>query len=395
MKLLILILSLTNLCIAQKQVDYISFDSTQQYSKINYLQGSWKIDKLITQKPAKEYILSKRDESKGNQYGNNITFKPDGTFFSDYSAPCGNDCFGSSTGKYKIINESYICILLEHEWRHGNCDFSDLDSTNKISAYDKKLRLDLGVFRVYKDSGRIQLFNSDGNPKEDKKKLEYIEMLTQKSEEISNCFPSSHRYLNWHEMIDSNSQTKVTDVVNFITNKLAIDDYQVLSDRDFGNEHLILLKIKNEFRYILFKNSSIRNKAFEVALYENSFFENLENFASKIDKNRTLKKKVIKEREYNSHNSQLKNTISLFSKNGEPQKLIYDIYNGLGYFKMIFYIDDGKPTIVKIENEKSGNFTYYVYSELSQGAVMKPIVEGWTFSGVNQVYYRIIELIKE
>lgn len=388
--LFILFLFLTNICFAQKQVDYTGFNSAVHNQQITYLQGSWGIDKLITQEVHKEYILFPRDTKEQFHYGNNITFKPDGTFISAYSAFCGNDRFTTTTGKYKILSEDYICFMLEKESTSGDGLF-DVNTNERVYRTEQVLNLDLGLFRIYREDNKIQFYKSDGNPANDKKTLEYIEMLTRKSQELSSHFPP-YTYIDWRKMEHYDRFTKVEDIVAFIMAQHQIPDYEILSDRGFPNANLILLKVEGKYRYVVWKAKVSHIVKVDVALYDDSFFEELETLVHKTDKNKRLKKKVVKETEYHSSNPLQKNTITIFSKNGETQKLVYDVYNERGHFKVAFYNKDGKPAVIKIEPEKSENFNYYIYNwEHHDGAVMQPVVQGWSFSGVRLMYHKFLK----
>ena len=105
----ILLLFLSNICSAQKQTNYPDFDLITHNSSIVSLQGKWRISQLITNAEITEYSLSQLGFDRFN-YGNNITLNTNQTFVCDYSAECGNDCFTTTIGKYKIIDENYICF---------------------------------------------------------------------------------------------------------------------------------------------------------------------------------------------------------------------------------------------------------------------------------------------
>lgn len=365
--------------VSGQTIRYTGFNSAVHNPEITYLLGNWGIDRLITQEPLKEYLLFRRDNEERFHYGNNITLKPDGTFVSDYSAKCGNDLFTTTSGRYKILNEDYICFILEKESKEGYRGLFDGNTGKAVYSTEQLPNLDLGLFRIYKEDNKIQFFKSDGDPINDKKTLEYIEMLTLKSQELSSYF-SPYTYIDWRKMENYNRLTKIEDIVAFIMGQHQISEYEILADGGFTNANLILLKIKNEYSYVVWKAQVSNTIKVDVALYDDSFFEELESLVRKTDKNTKLKKKIINETEYHSSNPLRKNTIIIYKKNDETQKLVYDIYNERGHFKVTFYYKDDKPVLIKIEPEKSEKFMYYVYNwENHDGAIMMPMVQGWSF----------------
>lgn len=129
------------------------------------LEGLYKIDFLVTDAEVNEYTLWPSKEKF--EYGNSIIFNPDGTFSSAYSAPCGNDCFTSSTGVYKWVNDTYVKLVVNTITVDGDCP-------NEKRRPEK----DLGLFRVVQmEDGKIALVKSSGNADEDKKILEYSSIL--------------------------------------------------------------------------------------------------------------------------------------------------------------------------------------------------------------------------
>lgn len=96
----ILMLLLVVSCHSQETDNYKGFNQEKHNPEITELQGSWGISFLITSVNIKENKLypKRKDEP---HYGNSISLNADQTFISSYSAPCGNDCFTTSTGKYK------------------------------------------------------------------------------------------------------------------------------------------------------------------------------------------------------------------------------------------------------------------------------------------------------
>ena len=376
---LMLILFVTNVCLAQKQINYYGFDFALHNPKISELNGTWEINPLIANKEVREYILSPQNPKDRFNYGNNISINPDGTLASAYSAPCGNDCFTSTSGKFKMIDEHYMCFFLEMVSHNGDC-----------SGYSEP-KEDLGVFRIYKEESKIKLIKSDGNPQNDKNNIQYIDMLIAKDQEISNC-ANIRNLLSW-----SNSErlNGLNEIVDFCMVQNQIKDYEILYDKNFERTNLILVKIQNKFRYIIYE--AIDSNNFNVTLYNDDFFENAENLIDKIDNDKSLRKETINDEYESWRNSFSKNTIIIFKKKDEIQKIIYNLYNRENkYFKETFYLKDNKPNSIKIETPNGEHVCFYVFdSGNMNGAVIKPTVQNWSFSGVMQYYHQFMQVVEK
>ncbi|WP_291148570.1 hypothetical protein [Flavobacterium sp. UBA7680] len=378
-KLLLLFLFLSNIAFGQNRVNYTEFNSAVNNPEIINLQGNWGIDHLITGTDKKEYNLSLRKSNDRFFYGNSISIKPDGTFVCSYSAPCGNDCFTTSTGKYKMLDENYISFYLEKISKHGDCQGSS------------EPNVDLGLFRIYKENGNFKLRISDGNSENDKKNLEYIAVLDQKYQEISGLF-GIKQCINWFE---TKSLYRIEDIASFCMEQNKIKDYEILYSKGFQDTYLILVKIKNKYHYILFESDYANRK--KAALFDNDFFEKADNLVSKIDGDKSLKKDTMEEARDYSRNPLSKNILVVYKKNGEIQKIIHHIYNREDkYYKETFYLSNNVPSIIKIEAPEKENFAFYVCDfENMDGAVMKPLSMNWSFSGIRQQYYQFMEDIKK
>ena len=98
--------------------------------------GNWRINTLLINAETEEYILSSTGP-EGWNYGNNLELKADGTFVSYYTAPCGNDCFTTTTGKYERVNKTHIQFFLEKITRDGEC------------MGNSEPNLDLGLYAIH------------------------------------------------------------------------------------------------------------------------------------------------------------------------------------------------------------------------------------------------------
>lgn len=105
--------------------------------------GDWGINSLLINADTQEYILYTTDPDRFH-FGNNLKINADGTFVSFYTAPCGNDCFTTSTGKYEQINDTHIQFLLEKITHHGDC------------IGDSEPNLNLGLYAIHFDQDKIR-----------------------------------------------------------------------------------------------------------------------------------------------------------------------------------------------------------------------------------------------
>ena len=250
---------------------------------------------------------------------------------------------------------------------------------------------DLGLFRIYKEESKIKLIKSDGNPLNDKNNIQYIDMLIAKDQEISNCV-NIRNLLNWST---SEGLKGIEEIVDFCMVQNQIKDYEILYDKNFERTNLILVKIQNKFRYIIYE--AIDSNNFNVTLYNDDFFENAENLIDKIDNDKSLKIETINDDYESWRNSHSKNTIIIYKKKDEIQKIIYNLYNRENkYFKETFYLKDNKPNSIRIETPNGEIVCFYVFDWGNMnGAVIKPTVQNWSYSGVMQYYHQFMQVVEK
>ena len=112
----------------------------------------WHINKIIGRdlKNTQEYTLTKIDSTKDGDfvYGNKIIFNTNNTFNSFYSASCGNDCFPSSTGTFKMVDKAEIQLFVEEFVQEGDCEHKKME-----------LNIDLGVYCISIESDKVIMLN--------------------------------------------------------------------------------------------------------------------------------------------------------------------------------------------------------------------------------------------
>lgn len=304
-----LLFVLTNSC-AQKQANYDGFQRITHNSQITALNGKWRISTLIANSETKEYLLISQSPNRYENYGNNISINPDQTFISSYSAECGNDCFTTTKGKYKIIDENYICFYLEEIIKRGEC------SGNSIPNKD------LGVYYYYKTENGFRLVRSSGNLEQDKKNVNYYNLIVAKKKEIEEFYYRDGQ----NQLIYNWKQTKLKDekeVVAFCMTENEIKEYEILTSyNDDPTLKIILVKINNQFRYVLY--DSWGNPM--VSLYNDSNIKKIDGLVKGIDNDVSIIKTV--KRITNPKNTSESKVITIFKKDGEINKVIY-----AGYYK--------------------------------------------------------------
>lgn len=379
-KIVFLFLVVSYNCFGQKQVSYVNFASANSNPAIAVLQGTWKIDQLLLNDKVKEYVLyPQKPESNGYSYGNHLSLNSNGTFAGGYSAPCGNDCFTTSTGQYKMLTEDYIAFYLEKVTRSGDCSGNSTPN------------LDLGVYRIYREANKILLRKSNGDPLQDQKNITYIDKLTAKSKDLAAYF-NLQSFLKWSTI----KQPKdAHEMAAFCMTQNQITEYEILYDGTYNNINLILVKIQNKDRYIVYEGD--HRLGIKVALVTDTFFEETDWWAKQIEGDKGMKVTTINDVYDYWRNPLTKNTVVVYKKNNAIQKIIYNHYNRESkYYKEIYYFKNNQLNLIKIEPPTGIPFSYYVFDEQNMnGAVMKPMVENWSFSGVMQYFYQLMPLVEK
>ena len=118
-------------------------------SSAQIFKGEWKINNLIIDSLVQDYVLDTLSSELYSNYGNHISFHGDERFNTWYTAPCGNDCFISSTGTYVLIDSTHIQFVIE------KVSFIKAECYGRISPYT--FPLDIGLFYIYKENNQIHL----------------------------------------------------------------------------------------------------------------------------------------------------------------------------------------------------------------------------------------------
>jgi hypothetical protein len=259
--LLVLLMSIVS-CLSSQE-NYVGFKNAKHHSGVFEIQQKWRINKLISDAETKEYILTPQSPNSFENYGNNIIFNQDQTFRSSYSAPCGNDCFTSTEGKYKIIDENYMCFYLDEITQSGEC------------SGNSKPNEDLGLFYYYKYENGFLLMKSSGSLEKDKMSAYYRDLIVKKREEIIQVEKSADigfAMSKYNLEIFKWKQTYFKDekkIVDFCMAENNIKKYEFLyhfKGDIYSYRDIMLVKVNNQFRYVLYDT---RGEP-KVCLYDDS-----------------------------------------------------------------------------------------------------------------------------
>ena len=119
-----------SICLGLTSV-FSSCDKTEKNTIENILTNTeWKIDYLFCyDETIERYSMSVKSDTLEFNWGNFVLFSNNGTFKSYYTAWCGNDCFRTVYGKYKIISETTLSAKVDSATFQGWCTNSYSDST--------------------------------------------------------------------------------------------------------------------------------------------------------------------------------------------------------------------------------------------------------------------------
>ena len=241
--LLFFLLSLSISC-SQKQKEhespndndsaYKGFSAVKHNASITDLQDNWNTNELILSAETKEYSLFSPDPDEYS-YGNHITLNPDQTFKSFYTADCGNGCFTSSAGKYKIIDKNYICFYLETITKSGDC--SGNFQPNR----------DLGLYYYYQKDKVFYLLKSKGSLEQDKKNIRYRDLIIAKRVEIEKFYENRNRLNSFMFNWKPTQYTDETPIVAFCMAENKIKNYELLyydKGNSYSTKAIALVKMK-------------------------------------------------------------------------------------------------------------------------------------------------------
>lgn len=304
------------------------------------LIGNWNISSILYYNSSDEYILN--PVRKYPNYGVKLNLNADGTFISYRTPGCGLDRFPPSvSGKYEIIDDHYIRFFIEKKVEE------QVDIVNK----------DLGAFYYYKKEDGFVLLKSSGNLIQDKLLVNYRDVLISKEIEIN----------EYHNVLDWKSTTFTTEdaVISNFLRANAMEDFEILYSQPvkYHRQKIYLIQGDNTCRYVLYDLASN-----QVALFDDSKITEINALVCRIDSDKKLKSKILKETLIPNRTTSDHNTLTAFLKNKKIQKVAYNQYfvNGGGWFTTI-YFENERPIYVEFvqkvmydTNERTSKMGYYL-----------------------------------
>lgn len=372
--------------------NYKGFDVVKHNASISDLQGNWNSNELIEKDGTKAYFLYPIN-SNGYNYGNHISIKADQTFECFYTAFCGNDCFTKTKGKYKIIDKNYICFYLEEITKTGDC------SENSES------NIDLGLYFYYKKDKIFYLVKSNGNLKQDKKDIDYRDLITAKRKEIEKFHKrsggSNYAMFDW-------KRTDVTDEKQIVANCMVenkIKNYELLyydKGDKYSTEAIALVKINGEFRYMIYNTWGKPM----TSLYNDSKVLQIDTLINKIDDDKSLKIKTFQEKNKPEEISPDKKTITVLKKGKEIYKVIYEKYpkdiEHSAVSTQTFYFQNSVPiyadtqyAFVGTENNRTEKKGLYVLDWENNRALIKSMSNGGMYLTIDRIKSELNRIMEE
>ena len=285
-----------------------------------HLIGNWNISSILSNTSVEEFTLF--PVQNHYKYGSKLTLNADGAFVSYQTPGCGLDKFPPSvSGKYTIIDENYINFFLEK---------MDEEQTVIINK-------DLGTYYYYKKDDGFVLSKSKGNLIQDKLVVNYRDLLSSKENEIKEY----NNLLEWKPTLFTTEDAVVSNCL--LANK--IKNFEILYGQPvkYHRQKIYLIQVDNAYRYVLY---DLANN--QVALFDDSKISEINALVFKIDTDKKLKTKILKETLIPDRTTSENNTLTAFLKNRKIQKVVYNQYfaHGGGWFTTI-YFDNERPVYVE------------------------------------------------
>lgn len=332
-----------------------------QYSEAQSLIGKWKINTLITKAETEEYILFPNNEGKLGFYGNNLFINSDGTFTSSYGAPCGNDCFTTTVGKYEFKDNTHIRFHLEKITRQGECIGSS------------EPNLDLGLFYIHNDKDKTRLIKSNGNIQQDKMKISYWDLCDSVYEETKKY----ENIISWEWLPPNNfDRNSLNDVIAFYMNKHNIKSYEILYSRVSSDNRFIIAIVDIEHKI----NAILQPIGYgQVGLYSNDIINDINKTINEINNSKKLK--VVNRKNLYDEKANSNTTINAFYKKKQILKFIHkeDFTNESSIITTIYFQNENpiyfevKKIIKQNEIETFSTIVFYVRDWSNNNIIIKEV----------------------
>ncbi len=301
------------------------------------IEGNWKINHLITDSLTLEYTLTPLSEDPWKNYGNIISVTDSNYFHSYYTAPCGNDCFVSSIGKFHLVGSDHIQFVIESVTYTKECDGQ--------TAKDV-FPLDIGLYYIDRRNGQINLVKNKGNIYQDKKNVSY-------ADSIDRNFEESKTYTNLLEWIKPRNElpNNPNAVASYYFSKIQDKPFEVLYSKMVDYKMtVILLKVKKQLNYLFYyssnADSSEKKNVYTMALYDKQLVQQI---GTKV-KGLNNKRAKFKVQTLASTDTSLNQETTIYTQKKELKimvvKNLYPDYKSTTITE--YYFEKEKPIYLKI-----------------------------------------------
>lgn len=226
------------------------------------LFGEWKVDYLLLDSIRSEFNLTPVQVKQKNHHddGNHFELKKEGSFRCWYTAPCGNDCFTTSQGTFKLIGEQHIEFFIDTITKHGSCRMTE-QHVYPIKA---------GIFYFESDSKGIRFIkNNTADIDEAKRIVKYIAAIDSVNEE-------SRKLQGRFEPIvpDEVTVKHPHNIARLYMSSIDEAEYELIYAKEISyRKSVIIIDVKGERKYIFCTSSFSDEEEFirEINVYDAEF----------------------------------------------------------------------------------------------------------------------------
>lgn len=304
------------------------------------LIGEWKIDHLMLDSIRNEYTLTPVKTGNGMRYdyGNHFRLSEDGTFRSWYTAPCGNDCFTTSSGKY-ILDRNHIQFSIDTITKHGECRMEEIHS----------YPINLGSFFIHRDDEKIRLFKSNGDLEEDQLHVNYSDSIDQVFIEVG-----KFHYLFDGIRPDSLLERNAENIASVYGSALGEKNYRILHEKKHGyRSSVVLLELEERWVYLFCSSSLSDDKEviYEVSYFDRAFLNEHLRAVAKIDRDLHRSKPMVKELK---NADGLREVSEVYMKDNMEKKVVFQKELSKGMETTTFYLSENRLLFFARIELKSG-----------------------------------------
>lgn len=243
----------------KKFIFFISlFASFQLLYSQESIIGLWKIDFLISlpyghSEDQQEYNLFRLQQSDKRVYdwGDWVSFAPDETFHSYYTAPCGNDCFPNVYGRFKLLDDDRVLLHVDSVLIGGFC--------KNEQFYPNR---DIGIFKIFPTDSGFKLVRSEATLESDSANLSYSRLID--SFAWGGVNAGQQNQLNWIGLKDTSLRGLVTGL-NRVTG-YDVTKIKILYSKQSGRYKAILFEYDGKKRLAFYSPNALQFAIFDNPL---------------------------------------------------------------------------------------------------------------------------------